>query len=324
MDLNRDSYYSKEADWEYMSCSQYQNFCQCEAKAMAVIQGRWEEPPGEAFLVGNYFHTYFESPEAHRQFVGENADSIFLKQTKKEAENGILRLRAPFVHADAMIKCATDDPLISNIINMPGENEKILTGELFGVPWRIRMDKYVPDGRLIVDYKTVANIWETRWSEELHARVSFIETYGYLFRAAVYSEIEKQNVKSQSDPQFLIIAISKQDPPDKEVLLLNHRQRYDYELERIKETLPYIQRVKQGLIRPRRCGVCDYCRATKTLEVIKPYYVLMPEFREGLEEDQNAGSLLDIPSEEAPVDGMSTMPGSSSMDSSGRQYVESL
>lgn len=316
MKLTRDNYYSNEANLEYMSCSQYQDFCACEAKAMAKLQGRWEDEPTEAFLVGNYVHSYFESPEAHKQFLQENEESIFLKPTKKETELGIRRPRAPFLKADAMISCATSDPLISSILSMPGENEKIMSGVLFGVPWRIRIDKYVPDGRLIVDYKTVANIWETKWSEELHTRVSFVDAYGYLFRAAVYSEIEKQFVGAQEDPQFLIIAVSKQDPPDKEALLLNHRQRYDYELERIKEKLPYIQRIKQGFVRPRRCGVCNYCRATKKLEIIKPYYVLMPEFREGMEEDFNAGSLLDHPPEEESLGGVSAVSSPDSMGES--------
>lgn len=317
MELTRDNYYSAEADMAYMSCSQYQSFCECEAKAMAKLQGRWVDEPKEAFLVGNYFHSYFESPEAHAEFLEQNADEIYLKQTKQEAAQGIRRLRAPFAQAEKMIRVAEKDPLIAAILDMPGENEKILTGEIFGVPWRIRMDKYVPDGRLIVDYKTVSNIWETKWSEELGGRVTFIDAYGYMFRAAVYSEIEKQAAKADSDPQFLIIAISKQDHPDKEVLSLNHRQRYDYELEKIKKRLPMIQMVKEGRMRPRRCGMCDYCRATKTLETIKPYYALMPEFREVKEDDFGAGSMLDNTLAEEGMGGLPAMPDAAGLDPGG-------
>lgn len=296
---------------EYMSCSQYQSFCECEAKAMAKLQGRWEDEPKEALSVGNFFHSYFESPEAHAEFLAQNDGEIYLKQTKAEMSLGIRRLKAPYVQAEKMIQTAVNDPLIATIMDMPGENEKILTGKIFGVPWRIRMDKYVPDGRLIVDYKTVANIWETKWSDEMHGKVTFIDAYGYMFRAAIYSEIEKQSVRSDADPQFLIIAISKQDPPDKEILSLNHRQRYDYELEKVKKRLPMIQMVKEGRVRPRRCGRCDYCRATKSLEAIKPYYALMPEFQEVKEDDFGAGTLLDNPSEAETVDGVPSVPGAS-------------
>ncbi|MEG1564287.1 MAG: PD-(D/E)XK nuclease-like domain-containing protein [Bacteroides sp.] len=292
MELTRDNYYSCEADIEYMSCSQYQGWCECEAKQLAKLQGRWIDEPCDAFIVGNYFHTHFESPEAHEQFINENADLIFLKQTKEEARLGIRRLRAPFELAEKMIATAENDELISSLIALPGENEKIMHGILFGVPWRTRLDKYVPAGRMIIDWKTCANISELKWSNELHEKVTFIDTYGYMMRAAVYSEIEKQFAKADTDPHFIIAALSKQEPPDKEVLSLNHRQRYDYELSKIKDRLPYIQRVKTGNTLPKRCGLCDYCRSTKKLWAIKPYYALMPEFREARDDDYGTGEVL--------------------------------
>ena len=106
-----------------------------------------------------------------------------------------------------------------------------------------------------------------------------------MMRAAVYTEIEKQNAHSDEDASFIIVAISKQDPPDKEALYLNHRQRYDYELEQIKKRLPLILLFKEGRVKPKRCGCCDYCRATKVLFAIRPYYTLMPDFREEREDD---------------------------------------
>lgn len=290
MELTRDNYYTPDADWAYMSCSQYQSFCECEAKAMAKLQGRWTDPDKEAFLVGNYFHTFFEGPEAHEQFVREHFDKIFktkvIKGKKGEPDQTVVTGKyAPYEQADKMIEVAQNDPLIRSLIELPGENEKIMTGELWGVPWRIRLDKYVPDGRMIIDWKTVANISELKWSEALHEKVTFIDAYGYMMRAAVYTEIEKQNAHSSEDAPFIIVAISKQDPPDKEALYLNHRQRYDYELEQIKKRLGMIQMIKAGRIKPKRCGCCDYCRATKVLSAIRPYYTLMPDFREEKEDD---------------------------------------
>lgn len=307
MILTRDNYYTPEADWEYMSCSQYQGWCECEAKQLAKLEGRWVDGPKEAFLVGNYFHTHFEGPEAHEQFCQENFENIFKTKTTKAAGTVITGKYAPFEQADKMIAVAEKDPLIRSLLELPGENEMIMHGQLFGVPWRIRVDKYVPDGRLVIDYKTVANINELKWSNELREKVTFIDAYGYMMRAAVYSEIEKQYAGADTDPHFIIIAISKQDYPDKDVLELNHRQRYDYELEQIKERIQHIQRVKDGSLKPTRCGCCDYCRATKRLFSIRPYFKLMPEFREGREEDyaadegkvladaQEAGALGDMP-----------------------------
>lgn len=290
MELTRDNYYTPEADWEYMSCSQYQSFCECEAKAMAKLEGRWTDPDKEAFLVGNYFHTFFEGPEAHAQFIQEHFDKIFktkvIKGKKGEPDQTVVTGKyAPYEQADKMIEVAQNDPLIKSLIDLPGENEKIMTGELWGVPWRIRLDKYVPDGRMIIDWKTVANISELKWSEAMHEKVTFIDAYGYMMRAAVYTEIEKQNAHSAEDAPFIIVAISKQDPPDKEALYLNHRQRYDYELEQIRKRLGMIQMIKAGRVKPKRCGCCDYCRATKVLTAIRPYYTLMPDFREEKEDD---------------------------------------
>lgn len=285
MNLTRDNYYTQEADWEYMSCSQYQGWCECEAKQMAKLEGRWVDKPKEAFLVGNYFHTYFEGSDAHERFCRENFDSIFKTRTTKSLGTIVTGKYAPFEQADKMISVAEKDPLIKSILELPGENEMIMHGKLFGIPWRIRVDKYVQDGRLMVDYKTVANITELKWSDSLHEKVTFIDAYGYMMRAAVYSEIEKQYTGLETDPHFIIIAISKQDPPDKDVFELNHRQRYDYELAQIKDRISRIQLIKNRSLKPTRCGYCDYCRATKQLFSIRPYFKLMPEFRDGREED---------------------------------------
>lgn len=291
MELTRDNYYTPEADWAYMSCSQYQSWNECEAKTLAKLQGRWQDGEKEAFLVGNYFHTHFESPEAHNQFCNDNFDKIFKTKTVKgkggQPDTVVVTGKyAAYEQADKMIAVAEADPLIKSLIDLPGENEMIMTGLIWGVPWRIRLDKYVSDtGRMIIDYKTCANISELKWSEELREKVTFIDAYGYMMRAAVYSEVEKQNAHSDEDAHFIIIAVSKQDFPDKEALRLNHRQRYDYELEQIKKRLPTIQAIKEGRMKPKRCGVCDYCRSTKQLFAIKPYYALMPDFREAQEDD---------------------------------------
>lgn len=294
--LTRDNYYSPEADQEYFSCSQYQAFCECEAKAMAKIQGRWQDEPTEALLVGNYFHTYFEGPEAHEQYCNEHFDAIYKTKTKTTKAEGtvITGKKATFAKADEMIATAENDELIRSLIDMQGESEAIMTGKLFGVPWRVRLDKYVAAGRLIIDWKTCASISELRWSSADREKVSFIRANGYMMRAAVYAEIEKQNANANTDPNFLIVAISKQDPPDKDVFMLNHRQAWDLELEEIKERLPLFQRVKEGRVKPKRCGVCDYCRATKKLYAVKPYYVLDHEFREAREDDDipDTGALL--------------------------------
>lgn len=286
MELTRDNYYSVEADREYMSCSQYQEFLACEAAAMAKLEGRYVPSPSEALVVGNYFHTAMESEEAHKVFCEENFADIYKTKTdKKTGEVLITGKYAPYEAADRMIEVCYRDPLIKSLIDMPGENEVIMTGILFGIPWKIRLDKYMSDKRLILDWKTTADINKVSYNPLTGERESFVEALGYIMRAAVYTEIEKQFTHSDTDPDFVIVAVSKQDPPDKAALLLNHRQRYDWEIEQIEKRIGNIIRIKSGSRAPRRCGMCEYCRGTKVLNKIIPYYLLNPRFREEREEE---------------------------------------
>lgn len=315
MNLTRENYYAPEADRAYMSCSQYQGFLECEAKQMAKLEGRWSDKSSDAFLVGNYFHTYFEGPEAHKEFCEANFNDIYKSKTATDKKTGlsvttITGKYKAFETADAMIEVAESDPLISSLVDMGGEAEKIMTGVLLGVPWRIRIDKYVAgDDRMVIDWKTTASIWDTKYNPIRGERETFVDTYGYMLRAAVYSEIEKQFTGRDTDPHFIIVAISKQEYPDKEVLRLNHRQRYDYELEQVKNNLGRIMAVKNGGWKPMRCGTCDYCRATKQLFSIRPYYKLMPEFRDGREEDYVQGSVLADAPQERDVEQLPPVPG---------------
>lgn len=296
--LTRDNYYTPEADWAYMSCSQYQGFLECEAAQMARLEGRWQGSGTEAFLVGNYFHSYMEGRSAHEEFLNQNLAQIFKTRTdKKTGETLITGKYAAYEAADRMIAKCLSDPLVLRFYQMEGEVEEIMTGELFGVPWRIRMDKRIPQLNMILDWKTTANIRELKYNPLTRERETFAEAYGYLMRAAVYAEIMRQNTGQEHDPQFVIVAVSKQDPPDLAVLSLNHRQRWDMELEEIKKRLPHIMRVKTYQEQARRCGECEYCRATGRVRRIIPYYELKPEFREGDEYDEFPENPPAVPAE---------------------------
>ena len=126
MKLTSDNYYSLEADREYMSCSQYQDFLECEAATMAKMYGLFTPKQSEALLVGNYFHTALESDEAHEAFCNEYESEIFkLTVNKRTGEVERVGKYEPYVKADKMINAAMSDPLIKKLILMPGECEKI-------------------------------------------------------------------------------------------------------------------------------------------------------------------------------------------------------
>ncbi|MCK3878647.1 nuclease, partial [Streptococcus suis] len=61
--LTQENYYE---DTSYLSNSRFKRYQKCQAMALAVDSGSWVEERDEtALLVGNYVHSYFESPEAH-------------------------------------------------------------------------------------------------------------------------------------------------------------------------------------------------------------------------------------------------------------------
>ena len=112
--LTADNYYSREADIYFMSCSQYQGFLKCEAAAVAKLRGLWQpkETP-DALFQGQYFHSYFEGPEAFERFCGDNADKIFKTKITKARGVEIVGKYAPFERMDEMIRVVQADPLIA-------------------------------------------------------------------------------------------------------------------------------------------------------------------------------------------------------------------
>ena len=87
-----------------------------------------------------------------------------------------------------MISKCLSDPLVLRFYQMEGEVEEIMTGELFGAPWRIRMDKRIPQLNMILDWKTTANIRELKYNPLTRERETFAEAYGY---AVLLEEVEE-------------------------------------------------------------------------------------------------------------------------------------
>ena len=248
MDLNRHNYHSHEANNEYMSRSLYGKFVDCEAGAVAYLKG-WHEDKSKAFLVGSYVHAWSEG--TLDEFKASNPECY----TKSN------ELRAEFRHADDMIRALESDPFA--MFALEGQKEVVMTAELFGTKWKAMFDVYVP-GKRITDLKTTKSIRELSWSPKHSRRVSFIEAYEYFTQVALYSEIERLNTGGDL-LEFLMVAVSKESIPDKEVINLTDHDRVAEELAKIEGNMPRILAVKSGKVEPIRCGKCDYCRTTKQL-----------------------------------------------------------
>jgi hypothetical protein len=290
--LTDENYYSREADTLYFSCSQIDMLRECEAKAMAVLEGRFERETGDVFLLGQYFHAAMESEEAFKAFEDAHFAEIFKTKETKARGFEVTGKYAKFEAADKWIEVARTDPKFKMFRDLDGRNEVSMTGALFGVyPFKVRFDRYTESPRSIIDWKTTANIWETFYDPATQKRVSFAEHFGYYTRAAVYIEIERQNTGASNDAAFYLACVSKQDPPDKELLTFSNsldRQKMDVALDELRADMVRIEKVKHGYAKPTRCGVCDYCRATKRIRSALSVYELDPGQRPQREEDYAA------------------------------------
>lgn len=245
--LNSSNYYSKEANFEYFSNSQIKDFLKCEAYAMAKIKGEWVEEPTEAMLIGSYVDSYFEG--TLEEFI-TRTPSIFNKDGS---------LKAKFKHAaDVIINKIENDEIF--MLCLSGKKQVIMTAELFGAPFKIKMDSYIKD-ELIVDLKIVKKIREIFYSKG--GRISFIENNGYDTQLAIYQEVVYKNTGKYLD--CVIAAADKQEYPDIDCILLEN-DRLEFERSQLKWKMPRIIEVKSGAEPPVRCGKCDYCRATKKLD----------------------------------------------------------
>ena len=241
MVLTNENYYSVEANREFMSVSQYKDFEKCEAMAMATLRGEWEKPKTTALMVGSYVDSWFEG--TLNEFKAAHPE-IF----KKDGS-----LKADYVQAEEIIDFIQKDPKFMEY--MAGEKQIILTAELFGTPWKIKIDSYHL-GDKIVDGKVMRSM------ERIMGK-SFVEHWEYDLQMAVYSAVVK--AVTGLDLETYLAVVTKQEPPDKEVIRIPQWRREEV-LKDVERAMPRILAVKSGKVAPQRCGICEYCRATKMIE----------------------------------------------------------
>ena len=243
MRLTKANYYSKEANEQYMSASFVKSMLRCEAATIAEMTGEWIQPPSEALLVGSYVDSNFEGPKSFTQFHFDHPE-IF----KRDGS-----LKAPFERANDMIERARRDPVFMEY--MRGQKQKIVTGEIEGIPFKAKFDVY-RKGERIVDLKTVRNMEPVYKAGQ--GRMSPVEGWGWDLQMAIYAELEGNDL-----PTYLAI-ITKEDPPNLFLIEITKEQRQAC-MEYVRAKLPRLDAIKRGLIEPERCENCAYCRATKRI-----------------------------------------------------------
>ena len=244
MMITSDLYFSREANEKFLSVSQFKAFLSCEAAAMAELRGETVREETPSMLVGSYVDAHFSKTldlfrAQHPQIYMKNGD---LKSEYRKAEEIIARIER--------------DELFMRYIG--GESQVILTGELFGAQWKIKMDSY-HEGKAIVDLKIMRDMKPVYL--EAQGRVNFAEAWGYDIQGAVYQAIEGNNL-----PFYLAVATKEKEPDIAVIEIPQHK--LDAARMIVEHNIERILAVKTGAFEPTRCEKCDYCRRTRVLDKV--------------------------------------------------------
>ena len=258
MELNIDSYFSKEANQEYISVSQFKAFAECEAQALHNIEIGGENEK-QAFLEGKLFENWVAGDRA--LFMAQHPEMI----STRGATAG--QLKAEF---NKVIKAAErflEQDFFKDIINKC-EKQVILTGKIEGVKVKCALDLFDRETNSIYDIKCMKDFKE-QWNKEEKSYVPWYYIYGYVLQLAVYREIVRQNF---GEPKEIgLMAASKEEEPDLQAKSFSS-ELLDLELEYFKNNVKRYNDIKKGIVAPTYCGECSYCKSIKQItrfEVIK-------------------------------------------------------
>lgn len=246
MILTESNYYSDQSNWKYFSASQFKAFDKCPACAMAELTGAWERPKSEALLLGSYVDERLTGTVASFDKFRVEHPEMFtrtgeLKATFRQAEDAVQRIMA--------------QPMMRKYLG--GEHQVIMTGEIEGVPFKIKMDSFHP-GRMIVDLKYMKSL------RSPNAYIPMVAYWGYDVQGAIYQEIVRQNTGERL-PFFLNVATK--ESPARLAIGEIAQPNLNAALERVKSHIVSYQMIKCGEIEPTRCEAydCDYCAETRVI-----------------------------------------------------------
>lgn len=261
MKLNRNNYFSLEANKKYLSVSQYKSFRPeyggCEAQAVAILNGEYIREEKDCFLQGKYVHSW---NEGRLDKFREEHPELY---KKKDGE-----LLKKYEDMNTVIDRIKRDKMF--MLSLSGEKEKIFTAELFGVEWKIMIDSYFSDRERMTDLKVVKKLNTAEYNSYTKSRESIIDQYGYTLGAALYLEIEKRANKRNNYFDFFLSIVTKEKEPDIDIVSFGSDIEpvdvFVYnQLSVLEYNIPRIIELKKGNLEPVRCNYCDYCKKTKVL-----------------------------------------------------------
>lgn len=268
--LTEENYYSVEANKVFCSASQYKSFIgcpampSCEARAMAEVNGEYEREITKALREGQILDTLWESTDLSKE---EQTDLIIKRFPDCVASTGKTKgqLKYEFNKVIGMYQRTLKDEFFCQL--MSGDKQTIMTGEIEGLPFKIKMDSYVP-GVCITDLKTTENCSRNyrKYVPDSGNREPFYRLWGYDTQLAIYREIVRQ--KTGEKLRCYIAAVDKKSHPLPITLELDPKM-LDEALESVKKNAWKIIALKSGEMEAvERCEECDYCRDTYKCKAI--------------------------------------------------------
>lgn len=252
--LTAENYFSPEMDMRYVGSTQFKSFMECEHSAYAKLTGALVETKTKALLMGGMLDAMFEGTLA--SFLLNNPEVV---NSRKPGE-----LKVDYLQVQDIYKRLQRDAYFMEM--MSGESQKIFTGEIEGVPVKIKVDSMHPDK--IVDLKLMKD-FKPIWNETKRCKEPWQIAYGYDIQMAIYREIVRQNT-GDTLPCFIAAATKEKETETGELKTDIGVFKFldadlDSALEYVKQNIVHVQEVKQGIVAPTRCDDCKYCRETKVL-----------------------------------------------------------
>jgi len=277
--LNLDNYYDKD---KFMSVSRWKAMSRCEVAGVKPFDDTNRSIP---LLVGSYVDAYVEgnldqfkidTPEIFTKKIAPHEGTVELLRTidegyvtrnntlnsKKLSEAKRLheecfdveyKLKSDYVKADEICEYIDNNSTMQQFLS--GEKQTVMTGEIAGVPFKIKMDSYA-EGIAISDLKVMRSVTDKEGNI-----VDFITPWKYDVQLACYQEIVRQNTGNQL-PCY-IVAVTKESPINS--IIVNIPQEVlNTALYRVEETIEELYQAYIGERLPDPCGICKVCIANRT------------------------------------------------------------
>ena len=257
MELTQENYYSVEANKEYMSYSQFKQFETCEAMAIAEMNGEWQRELTDALLEGSFLEACVNGTED--DFIARFPEIL---STRGKTEG---LPKANFRKVYDIVEFVHDDEFFMSYLT--GQQQVIMTGEINGVKYKGALDFKNEKG--IVDTKKLKD-FKPKWQNGAYRNI--IEYWGYDIQAAIYRHLDGSN------PAYYIGGVTMEKTPDHAIIEIPSDY-IDVKFEQVFNNSPYYDTIKKGILKPKRCGVCDYCKSTKKLDKVISIYELEEMYR---------------------------------------------